>query len=272
MSGFPSPLKSPTSTELAATPAGERHASRERAHAVALEHRDGARSEVGDDEIQHRVLVEVRRRDPPAADEVGGTAGGEIGAREAAIAVAEQDGDDARCRRIDGDVGIAVAVEVAGKHRHRLVAGAEECRGGEAARPVAEEHPHPVEKALLGRGDVVEAVIVEVLHADRAEPADGECRRQAEGARRRAEMDGHDTGAGVADGDVAKGIVVEVAGGHGDVVGAAVLAGEDLVDGRELAGTVVQQDEHPAGAGARYGEVGDAVIVEVIDGVGQGIP
>ncbi len=81
-------------------------------------------------------------------------------------------------------------------------------------------------------------------------------------------MNGDDTGAGVTDGEVAKGIVVEVAGGDGDVVGGAHGAGEDLVDGRELAGTVVQQDEDAAEGGARYGEVGEAVIVEIIDGVG----
>ncbi len=38
-------------------------------------------------------------------------------------------------------------------------------------------------------------------------------------------MNGDDTGAGVADGEVAEGIVVEVAGGDGDVVGAAPGAG-----------------------------------------------
>ena len=88
------------------------------------------------------------------------------GGREGAVAVAEEHAHGVAAVVGDGEVGLAVAVQVRHRDRAGPQPGGVVDRGGEGAVAVAEQHAHGV-AAVVGDGEVGLAVAVEVRHRDR---------------------------------------------------------------------------------------------------------
>jgi transposase len=174
------------------------------------------------------------------------------------------------------EVGKSIPVEIADGCRRGTAGDIAEVGGLEGAVGVAQQHAGP---AKTRHGQVGDAVAVEVPHrqpggADPGGEETGGLEAAVAVAQQHADAGRSAIGGVVRHGEVQKAVAVEVAHGHGE----GVPPGGELAGGLEAAVAVAQQDTHAAaGAGDHvppvgYGEIQDAVAVEVAHGHGEGIP
>ena len=225
------------------------------------------------DEVGDAVVVEVIDGDLPRL--CAGRKGRAGSVVEAAMSVAQEDGNGAVVEVGGDDVGMAVAIEVGGAEAFVGAAAGGEKRAGseQPAGAVAEDQFDLVVAPAVGDG-VGLAVGVEVAHDDTmgmrvGVDVDGRAGSEAESAATVAKKDAQIRRLMIGDDEVRMAVAIHV--GDGDVVGE--MAGGERRTRRRMEGAVAVAKQNHDGAmsalsAASIGndDVGIVVVVDVGDG------
>ena len=214
----------------------------------------------GDEQVCHRVCIDICRCDRPGSPDANEVAGRE----EAAGTVIEENSHDVRAHAADRNIGPSVAVEVGCGYVVRTGTGGVADKPGKTAEAVAPENRDPA-TAFVRYDDVDESFPVEIDDGDggrarpRREPAS-----HREGASAVAERNPNLLTHVRGGEKVEVAVAVHVRATDGDGTERRVLGYREL----EASGTVAQEDvDRPGGDEPGHVgrcDVGIAVVVEVV--------
>jgi len=251
--------------------------ARERGVAVVAQHRDAAQPVArGRDDVDVAVVVDVGSREMRGAVRAFNRIGIKNVARRAERAVAGAEEDRGRIAGGDGEIEVMIAIQIDGDDRERRMRVGGDDRGrGEVAGAVAEVKADAVREGVGVDGEEIEIAVFVHVRGDEARheavaggTVGGRHGREGAGAVVVVQQDGNDVAdrvdaesGGVADGQIGRAVVVEVARHDGLRRDEAVDRGQR----RERAAAASEPDGDAAPELIGGGEILGAVVVEIRD-------